>query len=160
MLNRELIQKILQTSSNIANDEELEKYFNINRAKFAMPVSIKVTSYTSNSDVELQKVLTNPLIVNKNVNMKDEVVDVQSLPPQLLNIFITTPKGSFTPVLNSGSTLIVFFIKEKVGSRIPDFDDIKDRVIQVYAADKEKEILKEYFDKKMLSTKIEYIRDN
>lgn len=160
MLNRELIQKILQTSSNIASDSDLKKYFNANKAKFSMPTSIKVTSYTSNSDIELQKILANPLMVNKNINMKDEVIDVENLPPQLVNVFISTPRGSFTPVLNSGNTLIVFFIKEKVGNKIPEFDDIKDNVIQMYAADKEKEILKEYFDKKKLSTKIEYIRNN
>lgn len=160
MLNRYLLQKILQTSSSIASDDELKKYYDNNKLKFSFPSTIKATSYASSSDVELQRILNNPLLISKQVIMKDEVIDTESLPSQILSVFVSTPVGSFTPVLNSGNTLIVFYIKDKIGSKLLPFEDVKDNVIQHYAEDKEKDILGDYFSKKKATAKIEYIRNN
>lgn len=158
LLNRELMQKILQTNINLANDEDLKKYYDSNQELFTFPTLIKVTSYTSINDAALQKFLSNPLIVNPEVQSKDEEIDIKSLPPQIVNIFLNTPDKKFTPVLNSGNTLIVFFIKEKTNKELMPFEEIKPNVMQRYAEAKENELLNEYFDKIKASTKIEYIR--
>lgn len=159
LLNRGLMQKILQTNINLANDEALKKYYNSNQELFTFPTLIKVTSYTSINDVALQKFLSNPLITNPEVQAKEEEIDIRNLPPQIVNIFLNTPNKKFTPVLNSGSTLIVFFIKEKTNKELIPFEDIKPNVMQKYAEAKENELLNEYFDKIKVSTKIEYIRE-
>ena len=159
LINRELMQKILQTNSNLANDEDLKKYYDANEESFTFPTIIKVTSYTSISDVALQKFLANPLIINSEIQAKDEEIDIRNLPPQIVNIFLNTPDKKFTPVLNSGNTLIVFFIKEKTNKELIPFDDIKQNVMQKYAEAKENELLNEYFNKIKASTKIEYIRE-
>lgn len=158
LLNRELMQKILQTNINLANDEDLKKYYDYNQELFTFPTLIKVTSYTSINDAALQQFLSNPLIVNPEVQSKDEEIDIKSLPPQIVNIFLNTPDKKFTPVLNSGNTLIVFFIKEKTNKELMPFEEIKPNVMQRYAEAKENELLNEYFDKIKASTKIEYIR--
>ncbi|RDU56576.1 peptidylprolyl isomerase [Helicobacter sp. MIT 99-5507] len=158
LLNRELMQKILQTNINLANDEDLKKYYDSNQELFTFPTLIKVTSYTSINDAALQQFLSNPLIVNPEVQSKDEEIDIKSLPPQIINIFLNTPDKKFTPVLNSGNTLIVFFIKEKTNKELMPFEEIKPNVMQRYAEAKENELLNEYFDKIKASTKIEYIR--
>lgn len=158
LLNRELMQKILQTNINLANDEDLKKYYDSNQELFTFTTLIKVTSYTSINDTALQQFLSNPLIVNPEVQSKDEEIDIKSLPPQIVNIFLNTPDKKFTPVLNSGNTLIVFFIKEKTNKELMPFEEIKPNVMQRYAEAKENELLNEYFDKIKASTKIEYIR--
>ena len=158
LLNRDLMQKILQTNINLANDEELKKYYDSNEALFTFPTIIKVTSYTSTNDGALQQFLSNPLILNPEVQAKEEEIDIKNLPPQIVNIFLNTPEKKFTPVLNSGNTLIVFFIKEKTKQELMPFEDIKPNIMQKYAEAKENELLNEYFNKIKASTKIEYIR--
>ncbi|RAX53884.1 hypothetical protein CCY99_05755 [Helicobacter sp. 16-1353] len=159
LINRELMQKILQTNSNLTNENDLRQYYDVNKDEFTLPNIIKVTSYVSNSDVELQQFLSNPLILNPNIEVKDEEINIKSLPPQIVSIFLDTPEKKFTPVLNSGNTLIVFFIKEKLGKELIPFDDIKPNVMQKYAEAKENEILNEYFSKIKANTKIEIIRE-
>lgn len=159
LINRELMQKVLQTNSNLTSENDLREYYDANKEQFMLPSKIKVTSYISNSDVELQRFLANPLILNPNIEIKDEEISIKSLPPQIINIFLDTPEKKFTPVLNSGNTLIVFFIKEKLDKELIPFDSIKPNIMQKYAEAKENEILNEYFNKIRANTKIEIIRE-
>lgn len=159
IINRDLTQKILQSNSSLANEEDLRQYYETHKDEFMFPSRIKVTSYTSNSDVELQKVLSNPLVLNPNVEVKNEEIDIKNLPPQIVNIFLETPEKKFTPVLNSGATLIVFFIQEKLDKELVAFDDIKTNVMQKYSQTKENEILNEYFNKIKANSTIEIIRE-
>lgn len=159
LANRDLMQKVLQTNTNLTSDEDLKKYYNANPSLFTFPTIIKVTSYTSTSDEALQRFLSNPLIVNSSIQSKDEEINIRNLPPQIVNIFLNTPDKKFTPILNSGNTLIVFFIKEKTNKELIPFDDIKSNVMQKYAEAKESDLLNEYFNKIKASTNIEYIRE-
>ncbi len=157
--NRDLMQKVLQTNTNLTSDEDLKKYYDANPSIFTFPTIIKVTSYTSISDEALQKFLSNPLVMNPNIQSKDEEINIKNLPPQVVSIFLNTPDKKFTPILNSGNTLIVFFIKEKTNKELMPFEDIKPNVMQKYAEAKENDLLNEYFNKIKASTNIEYIRE-
>lgn len=157
--NRDLMQKILQTNTNLTSDEDLKKFYDTNKALFTFPTTIKVTSYTSTNEEALQKFLSNPLVMNPEIQSKDEEIDIKKLPPQIVNVFLNTPDKKFTPVLNSGNTLIVFFIKEKTNKELIPFEDIKVNVMQKYAETKENELLSEYFNKIKANTNIEYIRE-
>ncbi len=159
LANRDLMQKVLQTNTNLTSDEDLKKYYDANPSLFTFPTIIKVTSYTSTSDEALQRFLSNPLIINSSIQSKDEEINIRNLPPQIVNIFLNTPDKKFTPILNSGNTLIVFFIKEKTNKELIPFDDIKSNVMQKYAEAKESDLLNEYFNKIKASTNIEYIRE-
>lgn len=159
LINRNLTQRILQSNATLADEEDLLEYYETHKNEFMFPTRIKVTSYSSNSDVALQQFLSNPLSVNPNVEMKDEEIDTRNLPAQIMSIFIETPERKFTPVLNSGSTLIVFFIKEKLDKELVPFDDIKPNVMQRYSQAKESEILSEYFNRIKASSTIEIVRE-
>lgn len=158
LVNRDLMQRILQSSSNIASEDELRRYYNANKKEFSFPNKIKVTSYTSLNEAALQAFLNNPMLLNNDVVSKDEELSLHNLPPQIANVFLSTPERSFTPVLNSGNALIVFFVKEKIGSELAEFDNIKTIVMQKYAQTKENEILNEYFEKIKANSKIEILR--
>lgn len=158
IINRELMQKILQNSPNITNEDDLKRYYDENQTEFAFPTKIKVTSYTSDSDVALQQFLRNPMALNPNIVSKDEEINIKELPQQIVNIFLQTPDKKFTPVLNSGNTLIVFFIKEKTDKEILPFDEIRTIVLQKYTQARENDILNDYFDKIRANANIEFLR--
>lgn len=155
--NRELMQRILQTNSALASESDLQAFYEKNKNDFKIPTKVKVTSYASNSDVELQRFLQNPLLLNPSIQSKDEEIDVRTLPAQVMGIFLDTPIKNFTPVLNSGSTLIVFFIKEKGGWEVLPFESAKSMVMQKYSQARESEILNEYFSKIKANANIEVI---
>lgn len=155
--NRELMQRILQTNSALASESDLQAFYEKNKNDFKIPTKVKVTSYASNSDVELQRFLQNPLLLNPSIQSKDEEIDVRTLPAQVMGIFLDTPIKNFTPVLNSGSTLIVFFIKEKGGWEVLPFESAKTMVMQKYSQARESEILNEYFSKIKANANIEVI---
>lgn len=159
ILNRELIRKILQSNTSIASESELKKFYTQNQNQFAVPIKIKVTTYISNNEIDLQKVLINPLIINKNISKKDEEINVEELPMQIVNVFLNTKVQSFTPVLNSGGAFVLFYVREKVGSRVIPFEDAKTNVLQQYAQAKQEMILNEYFNKIKANAKIENIRE-
>lgn len=158
--NRELMQRILQTNSALASESDLQDFYEKNKNEFKIPTKVKVTSYASNSDVELQRFLQNPLLLNPSIQSKDEEIDIRTLPAQVMGIFLDTPAKKFTPVLNSGNTLIVFFIKEKDGWEILPFEGAKTMVMQKYSQARESEILNEYFTKIKANANIEVILDD
>ncbi len=157
--NRELMQKILQTNSALTSESDLMAFYEKNKDEFKIPTKIKVTSYTATSDVELQRFLQNPMMLNPNIQSKDEEIDIRSLPMQVIGVFLDTPEKRFTPVLNSGNTLIVFFIKEKGGKEILPFESAKTMVMQKYSQARENDILNEYFAKIKANTRIEIVRE-
>ena len=157
--NRELMQKILQTNSALTSESDLLAFYEKNKDEFKIPTKIKVTSYTATSDVELQKFLQNPMMLNPNIQSKDEEIDIRSLPMQVIGVFLDTPERRFTPVLNAGNTLIVFFIKEKGGKEILPFENAKSMVMQKYSQARENDILNEYFAKIKASARIEIVRE-
>lgn len=160
IINRELMQRILQTNSALASESDLQAFYEKNKNDFKIPTKVKVTSYVSNSDVELQRFLQNPLLLNPSIQSKDEEIDIRTLPAQVMGIFLDTPIKNFTPVLNSGSTLIVFFIKEKDGWEVLPFESAKSMVMQKYSQTRESEILNEYFTKVKANANIETILEN
>ena len=99
------------------------------------------------------------MMLNPSIQSKDEEIDIRTLPVQIMGIFLDTPERSFTPVLNSGNTLIVFFIKEKGGKEILPFESAKTMVMQKYSQARENEILNEYFAKIKANTRIEIVRE-
>lgn len=160
IINRELMQRILQTNSALASESDLQAFYEKNKNDFKIPTKVKVTSYVSNSNVELQRFLQNPLLLNPSIQSKDEEIDIRTLPAQVMGIFLDTPIKNFTPVLNSGSTLIVFFIKEKDGWEVLPFESAKSMVMQKYSQTRESEILNEYFTKVKANANIEMILEN
>lgn len=157
--NRELMQKILQTNSALTSESDLLAFYEKNKDEFKIPTKIKVTSYTATSDVELQRFLQNPMMLNPNIQSKEEEIDIRSLPVQVIGVFLDTPERRFTPVLNSGNMLIVFFIKEKGGKEILPFESAKSMVMQKYSQARENDILNEYFAKIKANTRIEIVRE-
>lgn len=158
LINRDLMQKILQTNANIASEGDLRAFYEANKDDFKIPTKIKVTSYNSQSEADLENFLRNPMMLNPNIQSREEEIDIRTLPSQIAAIFIETPERKFTPLLNSGSTLIVFFIREKSGEEVLSFEEARSMIIQKYSQARESEILNEYFTKIKVNSNIEIMR--
>lgn len=159
LTNAELIQKILQSNANVADESDVRGFYEANKMDFMFPSRISATSYAAESEEALQKFLANPLVRSPNIDAKDEEIELNNLPPQIAAVFLETPEKRFTPILNAGNALVVFFIKEKLDVALKPFDEVKNIALQKYAKAREGEILNEYFAKLRASAKVEVLRE-
>lgn len=87
LINRDLMQKILQTNANIASEGDLRAFYEANKDDFKIPTKIKVTSYNSQSEADLENFLRNPMMLNPNIQSREEEIDIRTLPSQIAAIF-------------------------------------------------------------------------
>lgn len=157
---RELMQKILASNVNITDESELFAYYNAHKKDFEVPSSVKVMRYSTSSDALLQKAMKDPKQNIEGVQKHEETINMHILSPQIAQVFVTTPKGDFTPVLNAGNNVLVsFLVLEKLGEKLMSYEEAKPMVNQRVMAQKEQSIIKEHFAKIRASAKIVYLRE-
>lgn len=157
---RELMQKILASNVNITDESELFAYYNAHKKDFEVPSSVKVMRYSTSSDALLQKAMKDPKKNIEGVQKQEETINMHILSPQIAQVFVTTPKGDFTPVLNAGNNVLVsFLVLEKLGEKLMSYEEAKPMVNQRVMAQKEQSIIKEHFAKIRASAKIVYLRE-
>ena len=157
---RELMQKILASNVNITDESELFAYYNAHKKDFEVPSSVKVMRYSTSSDALLQKAMKDPKKNIEGVQKQEETINMHILSPQIAQVFVTTPKGDFTPVLNAGNNVLVsFLVLEKLGEKLMSYEEAKPMVNQRVMAQKEQSIIKEHFAKIRASAKIAYLRE-
>lgn len=157
---RELMQKILASNVNITDESELFVYYNAHKKDFEVPSSVKVMRYSTSSDALLQKAMKDPKKNIEGVQKQEETINMHILSPQIAQVFVTTPKGDFTPVLNAGNNVLVsFLVLEKLGEKLMSYEEAKSMVNQRVMAQKEQSIIKEHFAKIRASAKIVYLRE-
>lgn len=156
---RELMQKILASNVSITDENELFAYYNKHKKEFDLPKSVNVTRYSSKSDALLQRAIKNPKKNIDGVEKTSEEISLHILNPQIAQVFITTPKNEFTPILNTGDGLFIsFLIVEKKGNKLLSFEEAKPLINSRVVAQKEQTIIKNHFDKMRSSAKIVYVR--
>lgn len=157
---RELMQKILASNVNITDESELFAYYNAHKKDFEVPSSVKVMRYSTSSDALLQKAMKDPKKNIEGVQKQEETINMHILSPQIAQVFVTTPKGDFTPVLNAGNNVLVsFLVLEKLGEKLMSYEEAKPMVNQRVMVQKEQSIIKEHFAKIRASAKIVYLRE-
>lgn len=157
---RELMQKILASNVNITDESELFAYYNAHKKDFEVPSSVKVMRYSTSSDALLQKAMKDPKKNIEGVQKQEETINMHILSPQIAQVFVTTPKGDFTPVLNAGNNVLVsFLVLEKLGEKLMSYEEAKSMVNQRVMVQKEQSIIKEHFAKIRASAKIVYLRE-
>ena len=157
---RELMQKILASNVNITDESELFAYYDKHKKDFEVPSSVRVMRYSTSNDALLQKAMKDPKKNIDGVQKQEETINMHILSPQIAQVFVTTPKGDFTPVLNAGSNVLVsFLVLEKLGQKLMSYEEAKPMVNQRVMAQKEQSIIKEHFAKMRSSAKIVYLRE-
>lgn len=157
---RELMQRIIASNISISSEEELLSYYTKHKNEFAIPQSVRVVRYIANKDEDIQRAIANPNKSIKGVSKFNETIALSSLTPQIAQVFVATPKNSFTPVLTTGGNgFVSFLIKEKLGSKPIGFEEAKPAIQQKLMAQKEQSIITEHFNKVRSSANIITLRE-
>lgn len=154
-----LTQRILSTNLKIIDEKELKKYYDEHTKEFTLPKEVIVIQYAAQNEKMLAQAINNPLIQTSGVNKREERVSLSGINPQIAQMFAQTKKGSFTPIINNGGASLAFYIKDKIGSVLMPFDQMKPMIMQQIILSRKESILQEYFDRLITSAVITNIRD-
>ncbi len=141
----------------IPSRDELKIFYKNNTSQFKMPSSISATQYSASSKKNLESFFKNQSnkkgIKQKNVSYKGA-----SLTPQLSSMFAGIAVGSFTPILNNGSSFVTFRVSNRGKGVVKPFEQVENRVTMAWKNQQQAEVVKAYFQKMKSSASIEIIR--
>lgn len=157
--NELLTQRILSTNLKIVDEKELKKFYDTHQKDFTLPKEVVVIQYASNNDKLLAQAMNNPLMQIRGVEKREEKISLSNINPQIAQLFADTPKGEFTQILNNGGAVLAFYIKDKIGSTILPYEQIKPMIMQKIVYERKDLILKEYFERLVASAIITQVRE-
>jgi hypothetical protein len=153
-----LYRKIVSQRAQRPSDEEMLRYYKNNKDEFSSPELFEVTKYISSSKEALLEAIKNPMKKFQEVNVIDEKIETKNINPKLLYILNKTKEASFTPVITIADNFVAFYIKKKLDIKTLPFDEVKNEIFAKLANKREKEIIREYFDKIKAEANIRMIR--
>lgn len=158
VIRQKLVQKIVQGQLAIANDDDMQLYYEKNKNDFLAANSIKAYQYTSKNKASLLNALKNPLIVPEDVQREAIDLKTQNLPAQMQFLLNETKENSFTPIFTANQQFVSIFIQRKQGSSPLSFESVKGKIFNEIMSTREKKYLKDYFEKQKLTADIKIVR--
>ncbi|WP_141106917.1 peptidylprolyl isomerase, partial [Campylobacter concisus] len=109
----------------------------------------------SMQELKNQKGKLSPL---KGVQAQNLTLEYQSTNPQLASIIANTAIGDFTQIFKTQEGFDMFYVKNKIGSYTPSFDQIKDEIINSLYQNEQQKTMQDYFDKLRAKAKVQILR--
>jgi hypothetical protein len=158
-LKREqLYTKIVTAKLKQPNEDEVKAYYEQHKNKFNMPSSVELVEYLSASGEALELQKRQPMVNMENIQVTPKKIELNSINPQLAQLLASTPAGSFTPVLNLGQHMGMFFIQKIGDAGLGSYEMSKKAVFETIMAEREQSTLMEYFEKKKSEAVIKTVR--
>lgn len=154
-----LTQRILSTNLKIVDEKELKKFYDTHQKDFTLPKEVTVIQYASNNEKLLMRAMNSPLMQIRGVEKREEKITLSNINPQIAQLFADTPKGEFTQILNNGGAVLAFYIKDKIGSTLMPYEQIKPMIMQKIVYARKDKILEEYFERLIASAIITDVRN-
>ena len=153
-----LTQRILSTNLKIVDEKELKKFYDTHQKDFTLPKEIVVIQYASSNEKLLAQAMNNPIMQVRGVDKREDKISLSSINPQIAQLFADTPKGKFTQILNNGGAVVAFYIKDKIGSSLLPYEQIKPMIMQKVVYARKDKILQEYFERLLASAIVTNVR--
>jgi len=154
----ELYKKIVGSSLKKPDEEELVSFYELHKDEFSAPTTVDVIEFLSPSKEALEVQKKQPMAQQQNVQATQKTVKLQKINPQLAQLLMQTPEGTFTPVLSLGKIAGMFFVQKKGGKISASYDKMKPTIFAMVMKSKEQASLIEHFEKKKSEANIKIIR--
>ena len=152
---RKLYEAIVNTAKIDYSDAGALNFFEQNKEKFTLFTSIEANIYSSNNEENLEN-----LRQNKKTMLKPSkaFLNTNNSDPRLLALLSQVELNDFSPVLNGKNGYEIYEIKAKNGAQIPNFEQVKNEILNAYVSEQRQNYIQDYFDKLRTSINIEYLR--
>jgi parvulin-like peptidyl-prolyl isomerase len=134
----------------------LEQFYKTHTNLFVIPSRITLKRYSASSQAKIEKFLKTKQ--TKGIRVKRVEKKVSTLNPELRKLFLGTPQGGYTKVLNTGSDYVVYKVLSKSGKYQLPFKESKEMVARQWKQAQQDQALKDYFAKMKTNTHIEILR--
>ncbi|KLE07293.1 peptidylprolyl isomerase [Aliarcobacter butzleri] len=158
VIRQKLVQKLVKGQLAIANDEDMQLYYEKNRNKYLTAKTFDVTQYSSTSKEALMEVAKNPIIIPSEVQRTSLKLNTEDIQAQLQYLLNGTKVNSFTPIFTANKQYVTFFITKKEGTAPLSYESVKARIFNDIMMNREQKYLKDYFEKQKLIADIKVIR--
>ena len=157
MLQEKLYRNIASEAGKNVTDERAKAYYEANKEQFNIFNSAEIVLFRAASmqELENQKGKLSPL---KGVQAQNLTLEYQSTNPQLASIIANTAIGDFTQIFKTQEGFDMFYVKNKIGSYTPSFDQIKDEIINSLYQNEQQKTIQDYFDKLRAKAKVQILR--
>ncbi|NPA65979.1 MAG: peptidyl-prolyl cis-trans isomerase [Epsilonproteobacteria bacterium] len=160
LLSQKLYQSIAMSKMQQPTQAELEEYYKLHIKEFSQPSFFDVIIYSAKEKTLLQQKMQNPMFYSPSIQQQAQRIQPQLLSPQLKQLLLQTPQGSFTPIIPNpqGGYMTIYIQEVGEASQAEDFEKIKPRIINAMMNEKRMEILDDYFAKLKNSTNVKILR--
>ena len=158
VIRQKLIQKIVKGQLAVATQEDMELYYEKNKGQFSTSKAYEVIQYTSKNKASLANAINNPMVIAADVEKTSLKLGVQSLQPQMQFLLNDTKLNTFTPIFTANKQFVSLFVIRKEGTTSLDFETVKAKIFNDMMSIREKQYLKDYFEKQKLTADIKIVR--
>lgn len=154
MKKKRLYDAILAGAKFDFSDEGAKNYFEQNKDKFYLYFTINVSIYRANNPQILEDFKNKKYF---NLKKEDVTLNSKNADPRLLALLSNIKINEYSPVLSSNNTYEIYLVKSKADKQLPNFDDIKNQIMNLYVNEQRQNYLKDYFEKLKSNAIIQYI---
>ncbi|MCD8213416.1 MAG: SurA N-terminal domain-containing protein [Campylobacter sp.] len=157
MLQEKLYRNIASEAGKNITDERAKAYYEANREQFNVFSSAQIVLFRAGSmeELENQRGKLSPV---KGVQAQNLNIEYSNTNPQLAFIIANAAIGDFTQIFRTQEDFNMFYVKDKVGSYTPSFEQIKDEIINNLYQNEQERTMQDYFDKLRAKAKVQIIR--
>lgn len=155
---QKLVQKIVKGQLAVATQEDMELYYEKNKAQFSSSKIYEVMQYTSKNKASLLSAINSPMMIPADVEKTPVKLGIENLQPQMQFLLNETKINNFTPIFTANKQFTTLFVTKKEGTVILDFASVKAKIFNDIMTTREKKYLKDYFEKEKLTADIKIVR--
>lgn len=166
VLQKKLYAMIVSQNLELADENELQQYYEQHRADFLIPTHIKIIRYGASSRELLEHLVSQKYPLGSvpptpsGIVSAPEEIETAKLNPQLTALLMEVPVGKFTPIFNVGGEFVAFWVLAKSGGVAMPFEESKQLIFGKIMREKEGRVLAEHFEKLRAAAKITILRLN
>jgi len=158
VIRQKLVQKVVKGQLTIATQEDMELYYEKNKNQFLSAKNFDVVQYSSKNKAALINTIKNPLLVSEEVEKAPTMLNAEKLPAQMQFLLNETKEKTFTPIFTANKQFVTLFVQKKDGSVPLAFESVKAKIFNDIMSLREKQYLKDYFEKEKITADIKIVR--
>jgi parvulin-like peptidyl-prolyl isomerase len=158
LISQKLYQVLASFDMKKPTAEQIKIFYELHKDKFAVPKSFQVTEYSSLNQAQLRKQIMSPMSNISMVSTQEKILYSKELSSEVLNLLLKTKDNSYTQIIPSESSFILYFVKSRNGTYYQPIKNVENIISQNLFMNKRNRILQDYFNKLEAKAEIIYIK--
>ena len=159
VIRQKLISSLVRGQLAIANDEDMQLYYEKNINKYLTSKYFDVVQYSSTNRNALVDTIQNPSkVASGEVTKMPLKLESNKIHAQLQYILNGTKPNTFTPIFTADKQYVTLFLKQAEGKVAIPFEVAKPRVFNDIMEQREQTFLKDHFEKQKVKADIKVLR--